>query len=85
MRARKLTLGLTATLKSMDEHKMSLLVLAADIGDNARSKIETSATRHHVAVRVLGTKDELGRCFGRNEVGVVGVEDPGFANSLKDL
>jgi len=85
MRARMLTLGLTATLKAIEGNKVHLVVLAADIGDNSRSKIKASAEIHHIPMRVIGTRDELGRCFGRNEVGVIGVEDDGFAKSLKDL
>ncbi len=83
MRARMLSLGMTATLKSLDHNQVHLLVLAADLGQSARLKIQASADKKKIPVRVFGTKDELGQCFGRNEVGVIGVTDSGFAESLR--
>ena len=84
-RARKLTLGMTATLQSIRRGKLKLLIVATDCSENARSKIQFAAQQSQIIILNFGTKDELGRYLGRNEVGIIGVEDSGFANALQKI
>lgn len=84
-RARKLTLGMTSTLRSLKKGRTQLLILAFDVSDNVQSKIRLAAKENRVAILTYGTKDAFGQLFGRNEVGIIGVDDAGFAGSLQEI
>ena len=81
-RARKLTLGMTSTLRSYKMGKVSLVLLASDLSENASQKIKASLETK-IPIMNYGTKDLFGQAFGRREVGIVGVTDPQFAKSIQ--
>ena len=83
-RAHKVTLGMSATAKSIRQGKCRLLLLAADLAENARQKIAVDAQKAAVPVVEFGTKELLGQVVGRGELGIVGIEDAGFALALRD-
>ncbi len=84
-RARMLTLGMSATVQSLRKGQTQLLIVAEDLSDNAKSKLKTASGERHIETVSCGNKDELGRLFGRSELGIVGVDDPGFAKTLFGL
>ncbi|MFQ5602671.1 MAG: L7Ae/L30e/S12e/Gadd45 family ribosomal protein [bacterium] len=84
-RARKLTLGMSATQKGLQRGKIYLVILAEDLSPNAAMKIHELTEPLNIAVFPCSTKNELGKLFGRNEVGIVGVGDTQFAKSIREI
>ncbi len=82
-RARKLCFGMGATLKALDKGKARGVVLALDTSDNTKAKVETAAKTKKVPVFSFGSKNDLGRRFGREVIGVIGVLDNSFAKAIK--
>jgi len=80
-RARRLELGADAVAAALAERAAVLVVVAAD----ARAAAETPGLDGAIAAglaRVWGTKADLGRAVGREEVGVVAVLDAGLGRAL---
>lgn len=84
-RARRLTLGSTATLSGLDRGRVHLVIVATDVGRNTETKIRRRAASAGVPFCRVASKNGLGAILGRNELGVVGVTDPSFAGSLKGI
>jgi ribosomal protein L7Ae-like RNA K-turn-binding protein len=82
-RAHKLSFGASATLTALQKGKARGVILALDISDNTRVKIENAAQTKHVPVIRFGSKNSLGSRFGREELGVIGVLDNEFAKGIK--
>ncbi len=82
-RARLLSIGMTATVKTIKYRETQLVILAEDLSPNAAKKITEAARKKRIPVLSLSTKDTLGQRLGRNEVGIIGVNDAGFAVSLR--
>jgi len=83
-RARKLTLGMTATVAALKRGRLKLIILAEDCAENTRSKIDLH-NRHNLKILNYSNKENLGLFFGRGEVGIIGIQDQDFANSFKQL
>lgn len=84
-RARKLTLGMSATLQAIRQRRVQLLILADNISVNAASKVEKAAIENGIAIVRGGSKDAYGQICGRAELGIIGVEDTAFAKSLRKV
>ncbi|MFQ6115239.1 MAG: L7Ae/L30e/S12e/Gadd45 family ribosomal protein [bacterium] len=84
-RAGKLTLGMTPTLNAIRKEETRTVVLATDISENSKSKIEETAKAHDIPVFMCGTKDEFGQIFGRNEIGIIGISDASFAIAIREF
>ena len=82
-RARRLSLGMTATAKTIRFGETKMLLLAGDLSQNAKSKITSAAAGKRLPVLSISTKDYLGQRLGRKEVGIIGVNDAGFAASIR--
>ena len=78
-RARKLSLGTSATLAGIKSRKVLSVVLASDLAENTRSKIEKAAKAQRIPIYCFGTKAEFGHFFKCKDVGVIGVLDKSFA------
>ncbi|MFQ5752178.1 MAG: L7Ae/L30e/S12e/Gadd45 family ribosomal protein [bacterium] len=84
-RARKLTLGMSSTLRSLHKGKTHAVILATDISKNTASKIEMTIREYNVPVYIHSTKDVFGQFFGRREVGIIGITDASFAKSISKM
>ena len=84
-RARKLALGKDACMMSLKKGKAQLVVLAEDLSENAAAKVRRLAGGKGVAVVCAGTKDDFGKGFGRDELGILAVEESGFAAAIQKL
>ena len=82
-RAGRLTLGMSATVQSIRKDRAALLLLAHDASKNASDKMERLARERHVVSMRCGQKGDLGRLLGRQQLGIIGVEDEGFSRSLQ--
>ena len=83
-RARRLTLGMHATLSGIQKKKICLVLLAKDLGKNSESKI-IHETPNVVPVYRFSSKEQLSRLFGRKDIGIVGIADQSFATPIKKI
>lgn len=83
-RRKRLAIGTEAVreaLRTPEGSLVEVLVVAAD-AEGRRVELEAVAARLGRRCQVLGTKSSLGRLFGRDEVGVLGVLDRGIADEV---
>jgi hypothetical protein len=80
-RAGHLALGTEAVRGEMRGDGRLLLVVAADAAGR-REEIERAAERLGDDCIVYGDKSSLGRLFGRDEVGVLAIDDRGIAKEI---
>lgn len=80
-RARKIVYGTDAVKESLRANRTRLLGVAVDAA-GSRDALETQAERIGRRCVVYGDKEMLGAIFGRDEVGVYGVEDDGIASEV---
>ena len=79
-KAGKLAVGRSAVVTAHKQKKLTLAILANDATPKAERIV---ANLRGVATIHYGTKDDLGALLGRDQVGIIGVLDHGFAASLK--
>lgn len=84
-RARKLSFGMSATLKALQKGKAHGVILALDVSANTKVKIEHTAKLKKVSVIHCGSKNDFGQRFGREELGVIGILDASFARAIKSI
>jgi predicted RNA-binding protein YlxR (DUF448 family)/ribosomal protein L30E len=77
-RKRALAIGTDATREALVRGSIEALVIAEDAAGR-RDDLVASATRLGRHALVFSTKSGLGRLFGRDEVGVIGILDGGIA------
>jgi ribosomal protein L7Ae-like RNA K-turn-binding protein len=77
-RKRALAVGTDATRDALGRSAVEALVIAADAAGR-RDELAASASRLGRHAVVFSTKSSLGRLFGRDEVGVIGILDGGIA------
>lgn len=77
-RRRALTMGTDATREAMAEGRIDALVVASDAAGR-RDELMAAAQRLERRAIVFSTKGGLGRLFGRDEVGVIGILESGIA------
>lgn len=80
--ARKLAIGATPVKEELAAGTVCLLVVATDARAAVESREVARAISDGLAV-AWGTKAELGAATRRNEAGVIGVLDSGFASALR--
>ncbi len=83
-RARKLTLGMEATLQAIRKNKVRAVILAEDLSENARHKI-AAAKPASVPQYVFGSKSAFAGALGRGETGIIGIMDDTFARSIFEI
>jgi predicted RNA-binding protein YlxR (DUF448 family) len=81
MKAGKTATGYSAVQDALDKGRAELLLYASDLSDGTRGKVAIGDSKE-VRHATLFTRDELGGLSGRELVGVVGILDKGFAETL---
>lgn len=81
-RARRVAVGTDSVRESLAEGRIRLLCVASDAAGR-RDELMASAERLDKACVVLGTKADVGRLFGRDEVAVLAIEDGGIAEEVR--
>ena len=61
--------------------KIHLIIFALDTKESTK---DTVLKGYKGLVLILGTKESLGQCIGREEASVVGVTDLGFAKKIRE-
>lgn len=84
-RAGKLSLGNDPVLEAMTKQEAKLVLTACDLSPRTLRNIEGAATRTNTPLRQIAVPmDELGFALGKR-VGVVAVNDNGFAVKIEQL
>lgn len=80
-KAGKLAMGYSAVQDALDKRKVETLIFADDLSEGTKEKLMTS---YAASLRrtTLFTRDEMGRMLGRELVGVIGIQDKGFADAV---
>ncbi len=85
-RARAVEPGTDSACDAVKAGKAKLLLLSADINENARRKAENAANGRRVLVQsVHYTRAELASAFGLADCSMAAVTDIGFANALAKI
>ena len=80
-KAGKIAAGYSAVQDALEKGRVELLLYAGDLSDGTRDKLASGGSKE-VRHATLFTRDELGGIFDRELVGVVGILDKGFAETL---
>ena len=82
-RARAVEIGADSACDAVKAGKAKLLLLSADVADNARRKAENVTNGRRVLVLPVSyTRAELGSAFGLGECSMAAITDLGFANAF---
>jgi len=83
-RARKLVTGYNTCLKMIPSGKIKLLILGEDVGDATKEKMNSKCDTYDVPIRIYGTCEELSHITGKENKGIFGITDQGFAKSIAE-
>ncbi len=81
-KAGKLVAGEFLTEKAIQEKKAELILLSEEASANTRKKFIDGATYYGVPIYLIGSKEELGHCIGKEFRASVAVLDTGFAAAI---
>lgn len=80
-KAGKLAAGYSAVLDSLEKGRVELLLFAQDISEGTRGKVALPETQS-MRQAIFSTRDGLGKLLSRELVGLIGIEDKGFADAI---
>lgn len=84
-RAGKLSLGFDAAEEAVNKKKSKLLILACDVSERTRKSVEKISVKGNVnTVFSEIPMERLGNAVGKT-VGIISVNDEGFAKRLAEL
>ncbi len=81
-KSRNLVTGYNTCLKLIPSGKLKLLIISHDVGDNTRNKMIQKCESYGVDYREFGKSEELSHATGKEDKGLFGITDKGFANSI---
>ena len=84
-RSRNVVSGEFSTEKSVKDGSAKLVIVAEDASDNTKKEFRDMCTYYRVPMYVIGSKEELGHCMGKELRASLSVTDEGFANSMTKL
>jgi predicted RNA-binding protein YlxR (DUF448 family)/ribosomal protein L7Ae-like RNA K-turn-binding protein len=79
-KAGKLAAGYSAVRDAVEKGRVEMIVYAEDVSDGTREKLPRT---NPVREAVLFTRDELGKVLNRELIGMVAIEDKGFADAIE--
>ncbi|NUO83313.1 ribosomal L7Ae/L30e/S12e/Gadd45 family protein [candidate division KSB1 bacterium] len=79
-RARKIVIGTESVRRELLRQNVELLIFAEDF--SASSKRQVVLTGLKIREVTIGTKDEWGEFWGKQDVGVFGILDKNFAEGI---
>lgn len=84
-KAGKLVSGEFSCEGAVRSGKAYLVIIAENASQNTKKRFEDACKYRNLDFRIFGSKEELGRCIGKNIRAVVAVTDRGFAKNLISL
>ncbi|HIV75742.1 MAG TPA: YlxQ family RNA-binding protein [Candidatus Pseudogracilibacillus intestinigallinarum] len=84
-RARKITTGEELIIKDIQAGKVSLLLIADDVGDQTKKKLQDKCTTYQVPYMEVDDRYTLGHAIGKSERVAIAILDNGFAKKIRTL
>ncbi|MBE6016495.1 MAG: 50S ribosomal protein L7ae [Lachnospiraceae bacterium] len=81
-KAGRLQSGEFASEKAIKSGNAFLVVIAADASENTKKHYTDMCSYRDIPLYTYGTKEELGRCTGKESRAVIALTDEGLGNSL---
>ena len=81
-RSKNLVTGYNTCLKLIPGRKLKLLIIGEDVGENTKSKMIQKCESYNVPIRIISSCEELSHITGKEDKGLFGITDEGFAKSL---
>lgn len=81
-KAGKTASGEFSTEKAVKSGKAQLVFLSEEASDNTRKKFQNMCAYYKVPIYILGGKEELGHCMGKEMRASLAVLDAGFAQAM---
>lgn len=81
-KAGMLAAGYSAVLDALTKERVKLLIVASDLADGTREKIEDAVPELPGRRVTMFTREEMGRLLGRELVGIAGMLDQGFSDAV---
>jgi ribosomal protein L7Ae-like RNA K-turn-binding protein len=84
-KAGKVKTGMSGCYKSCVSKRARLVIMADDLSDHSRRKIEHIISTNRIKAFSYGTKKQFGQLFKRNDTGLLSIEDSDFAAGLEKV
>lgn len=84
-RARKLTLGMSATTAALKKRHAKVVIIALDTSGKIGDKVDKLAKMTKTPVFHYGKKEGFGLLFGRRKVGIMSLTDSEFAKAIVNI
>jgi uncharacterized protein len=81
-RAGMLATGASAVDDALQKGRIEMLIFAEDLSEGTKQKLLSGSVQITERQTVMFSRDEMGRMFGRELVGIVGILEKGFANAV---
>ncbi len=81
-RAGKLSFGIESCKQEIEKGKGKLIIIAKDISEKTKSKIEELAKVHKVPLRQIGTIEELSNSIGQVKKAIIVIKEENLAKEL---
>ncbi len=80
-KAGKLAAGYSAVNDAIAKGRVVMIIYTRDVAEGTKEKVSSQAAAS-LRRATLFTRDELGKMLGRELVGVIGIEEKGFADAI---
>ena len=68
---------------SIKKKKIQLIILAEDLGNNSKEKMEELCGKNDIEILIYSTKESIGKLLGKKETGIIGIKDTNFAKMIR--
>ncbi|MCQ2547857.1 MAG: ribosomal L7Ae/L30e/S12e/Gadd45 family protein [Clostridia bacterium] len=81
-KSRNLVSGYNTVLDGIARKKVKLVVVAKDVSENSKKKLETACREAKVKYLEFSTIEELSKICGQNNKGIFGINDNNFSEAI---
>ncbi len=81
-RARKLSVGATATEQAIKKSKAKLVIIGKEVGENSKAKLRPLCEKNNLKLIIYGSCEALSKATGREDKGIFAVEDENLAKAI---
>lgn len=81
-RAGMLATGASAVDDALQKGRIEMLIFAEDLSEGTKQKLLNGSVPLPERQATMFSRDEMGRMFGRELIGIVGIVEKGFANAV---
>jgi ribosomal protein L7Ae-like RNA K-turn-binding protein len=85
VKSNNITIGYKLTKKAVNFKKINLVIVAKDISDSIRKKLDKLLEHENLYYIEYKNKDYLGKIVGKKQVGVIGIKDGNMTDYIIDL